>query len=313
MRPRMVDAVLARLGVGRPAPDLAGLRNVYAAWCGAVPFDNSRKMTHVAEARPGPLPGSTAEDFLAAWLAYGTGGTCWAGNGALHALLDALGFEATRALATMLPRPDLEGPNHGSVVVTIGDEQWIADASILSGAPLRILEPGEPEPDGQLPRAAWHEGAAAVRWRALLAPDGFPCRFDRCGAEDAEWDALHQRTAAWSTFNYQLNVRLSRDDTSIGVAGGQRVAFATDRLAHDVAARPRGPDPLPGRRARRGRGPRPAPARRPAGAAPARGPLRGPAARRELMPIRLRPSSARRFTLEQPTPSRAPACSHRQR
>jgi hypothetical protein len=73
MRPATVDAVLSRLGVDRPAPDLAGLRMVYAAWCGAVPFDNSRKMIHVAEARPGPLPGSTAEDFFSAWLAFGTG------------------------------------------------------------------------------------------------------------------------------------------------------------------------------------------------------------------------------------------------
>jgi N-hydroxyarylamine O-acetyltransferase len=228
LQPGMVDAVLSRLGVDRPAPDLAGLRMVYAAWCGAVPFDNSRKMIHVTEARPGPLPGSTAEDFFAGWLAYGTGGTCWAGNGALQALLDALGFEATRVLATMLPRPDLDGPNHGSVAVAIEDERWIADASILSGAPLRILEPGEPEPDGPLPRPAWHEGRPAVRWRALLAPDGFPCRFDRFAAEDGEWDALHQRTAAWSPFNYQLNVRLLRGDTSIGVADGQRFAFAAD-------------------------------------------------------------------------------------
>lgn len=228
LRPATVDAVLARLGVDRPAPDLAGLRMVYSAWCAGVPFDNTRKMIHVAEARPGPLPGSTAEDFFTAWLAHGTGGTCWAGNGALHALLVALGFGATRATATMLPQPDIQGPNHGSVVVTIGDDRWIADASILSGDPIRIRHEDEPVADGPLPRFAWFEGAPAVMWRALMAPDGFPCRFDRIGAEDAEWDALHQRTASWSPFNHQLNVRLLRDDASIGVAGGQRFAFAPD-------------------------------------------------------------------------------------
>ena len=63
-----------------PAPDLAGLRTVYAAWCGAVSFDNVLKLIHTAEERPGPLPGSTAESFFAAWLEHGTGGTCWAGN-----------------------------------------------------------------------------------------------------------------------------------------------------------------------------------------------------------------------------------------
>jgi N-hydroxyarylamine O-acetyltransferase len=229
MRPDLVDAVLERLGVSRPAPDLTGLRLVYAAWCRAVPFDNSRKMIHVAEARPGPLPGSTPEDFFAAWLAYGTGGTCWAGNGALHAFLAALDFDASRAMATMLPRPDLPGPNHGSVVVRLDGELWIADASILSGTPIRLLQAGDPERDGPLPRPAWHEGKPAVLWQALVAPEGFPCRFDdRIGAGDVEWDAIHQRTAEWSPFNYQLNGRLLREGTSIGIAHGQRFAFAAD-------------------------------------------------------------------------------------
>ncbi|MGZ8687562.1 MAG: arylamine N-acetyltransferase, partial [Gaiellaceae bacterium] len=100
MRRATVVAVLDRLGTDRPAPGLAGLRSVYAAWCRAVPFDNALKLIHVAERRSGPLPGSTADDFFDVWLEHGAGGTCWAGNNALHDLLEALGFDVARAIAT---------------------------------------------------------------------------------------------------------------------------------------------------------------------------------------------------------------------
>ena len=92
-----------------PAPDLDGLRAVYAAWCGAVAFDNVLKLIHLADERSGPLPGSTAESFFEAWLEHGTGGTCWSGNGALHDLLEALGFDVARAIATMLSSPEAPG------------------------------------------------------------------------------------------------------------------------------------------------------------------------------------------------------------
>jgi N-hydroxyarylamine O-acetyltransferase len=227
MRDELVEAVLARLAVERPAPDLAGLRSVYASWCRSVPFDNTLKLMHTADGLPGPLPGSTADSFFGAWLEHGTGGTCWAGNGALHDFLAALGFVVERALATMLPRPDLQGPNHGSVIVTIDGTRYIADASILSGEPIRILERGE-HATGPLPRLAWLEDKPAVLWRMLTAPDGFPCRIDRIGAGWDEWDALHQHTARWSPFNYELSIRLQRGSESIGAANGQRFVFQED-------------------------------------------------------------------------------------
>jgi N-hydroxyarylamine O-acetyltransferase len=228
MRDDLVDAVLTRLGVERPQCDLVGLRSVYAAWCGSVPFDNTLKLIHTAEELPGPLPGSTADVFFDTWLEHGTGGTCWAGNGSLHDFLAALGFDVGRAIATMLSAPDVRGPNHGSVIVTIDGERWIADASILSGNPIRMLEPGSDVGSTPLPRFEWFGDKPAVRWRALSAPDGFPCRIDRIGADWHEWDALHQRTKAWSPFNYQLTARLLRGHESVGAAQGQRFVFQRD-------------------------------------------------------------------------------------
>lgn len=129
----------------------------------------------------------------------------------------------------MLSMPDVVGPNHGSVVVALDGERWIADASILSGEPIRIPDSGEvPAGDVRLPRFEWLDEKPAVRWRALNAPEGFLCRFERIGAGWAEWDSLHQATAAWSPFNYMLDARLLRDGASIGAARGQRYVFTAD-------------------------------------------------------------------------------------
>jgi N-hydroxyarylamine O-acetyltransferase len=242
MKPVVVAAVLERFGIAPPSRDLAGLCAVYAAWCRSVSFDNVLKMIHVAEERPGSLPGSTAEGFFEDWLACGAGGTCWAGNGALHGLLEALGFDARRAIATMMPSRS-PAPNHGSVVVSVEGERWITDASILTGAPIRIPAPGEPAGCTSLPRFEWLDGQPAVVWRTLSEPEGFPCRIERIGADNAEWDAFHRKTGAWSPFNFELSARVMRGTATIGVSPGQRFtieangSITTSPLASDSSSR----------------------------------------------------------------------------
>ena len=200
------------------------------------------KLIHVAEERPGPLPGSTAESFFDAWLACGAGGTCWAGNGALHRLLEALGFDAQRAIATMMPSQS-PAPNHGSVVVSLEGERWITDASILTGEPIRIPAPGELAGTGALPRLEWLDGKPAVIWRTLRVPDGFPCRIERIGVDDAEWDAFHRQSGVWSPFNFELSARVMRGPATIGVSPGQQFAIEADgsisAFPQDHAARRR--------------------------------------------------------------------------
>ena len=230
MRHESAVPVLARLGVERPSLDLEGLRSVYATWCRSVPFDNTRKLIHLSEGLDGPLPGSTAEDFFDAWLRLGTGGTCWAGNGALHDLLDALGFEVDRGIATMLVRRDAPTPNHGTVIVTVHGKRYVADASILTGEPLALLEPGDPPAAGPLPRLEWVDGKPAVIWRIIRAPEGFPCRIDRIGADAEAFDELHRRTRAWSPFNYMLTFRVVRGETTVGIEAGQRFVLRDPTL-----------------------------------------------------------------------------------
>ena len=127
----LVERVLDRLGLSsRPEVSLAGLADLYGAWCRKVPFDNIRKLIHVRAGNPATLPGDTPNEFFEAWLAHGTGATCWAGNGALCELLTTLGFDARRAAATMMVAPGIP-PNHGSVVVHFDDARYVTDASIL--------------------------------------------------------------------------------------------------------------------------------------------------------------------------------------
>jgi N-hydroxyarylamine O-acetyltransferase len=224
------ERVLLRLGLGAQPPlSLAGLDQVYAAWCCHVPFDNVRKMIHLHEQLPGPLPGDEPAEFFADWLADGTGGTCWAGNGALWALLASLGFDADRGIGTMVTSPTVP-PNHGTVVVTLEGARYLVDASIVHGEPLYLDERAQTE----IAHPAWgvrgrrQDGRWHIRWRPLHTPDGINCRIESLGATRQEFHDLHEQTRPWSPFNYELSARLNRGDTVVGAAFGKRVVLRDD-------------------------------------------------------------------------------------
>jgi arylamine N-acetyltransferase len=221
------ERILARLGLGQfPEPTLAGLRALYAAWCRRVPFDNVRKMIHVRAQKAGPLPGSEPAEFFAAWLRFGTGGTCWPAAGAWHALLTSLNFAAVRGVGTMLVAPDLP-PNHGSVLVAFGPGRYLVDCSMLHGEPLLLDE----ESETGVAHGAWgvrcsrRDGRWHVQWRPLHKVDGFECRFERFGAGLDEFWKTYQQTRAWSPFNYEVTARLNRADDVVGIAFGHAVSL----------------------------------------------------------------------------------------
>jgi arylamine N-acetyltransferase len=234
----LTERVLERLGCSAvPSADLNGLNALYSAWCRKVPFDNIRKLIHVNRNETGPLPGDSAVDFFEAWLRFGAGGTCWAGNGALCCLLSSIGFDARRGLATMLAAPNLS-PNHGTVVVDFGRERYIVDASILHGTPLRVVEPDSIEA-----HPAWgvhliaRQGQWIIHWRPLHKPDGFECRIERMDVPRETFSDLHERSRGWSPFNYQLYARLNHHDSVIGTGFGQRVEFdATGQVSQRALA-----------------------------------------------------------------------------
>ena len=229
--PQLLERVLGGLGFAEvPEPIFENLRAIYAAWCQRVPFDNVRKLIHVRAGNSGPLPGSTAEDFLEAWLKHGTGGTCWAGASTFHALLASLGFEVARGVGTMLVAPDLP-PNHGSVRVTLGEARYLVDCSILHGEPLRLEEDAETriEHPAWGVRCSMRDGRWHVWWRPLQKPDGFECRLERFGATRREFQNFHDQTRGWSPFNYEVTARINRGARVVGLAFGKAVSLEADK------------------------------------------------------------------------------------
>ena len=223
----LLERVLSRLGLAeRPVPTFDGLQTLYAAWCRKVPFDNVRKLIHLHSHAPGPLPGDDPAEFLEAWLTYGTGGTCWAGNGALHAVLVSLGFGATRGMGTMHAAPEAP-PTHGTVLVTCDETCYMVDASILHSAPLPLHESA---PTG-VAHPVWgvhctkRAGTWCIRWRPLHQPEGLDCRLQYLHVSRETFRERHEQSRAWSPFNYEVYARAIRGETMVGVAHGQRVAF----------------------------------------------------------------------------------------
>jgi arylamine N-acetyltransferase len=227
LTPDLLDRVLAKLGFShRPAPTLQGLQGLYGAWCLKVPFDNVRKLIALRQPSGGPLPGDDAADFFDSWLRYGSGGTCWAANGALHALLAALGYAPMRGIATMLVSPHAP-PNHGTVCVPLEGKRYLVDASILHGLPLELPASSS----GEIEHAAWGVRAVlrqeqwSVSWRPLHVPTGVECRIEMLGTTAAAFHDMHEKTRVWSPFNYQLYARRNRSGGVIGTAFGKRVEF----------------------------------------------------------------------------------------
>lgn len=239
--PQLAEEVLQRLGLRTlPERDLAGLADVYRRWCRQVPFDNIQKRLFLAAGCDGPLPGHTAESFFRAWLAYGTGGTCWATSHGLYDLLQAVGFQVSRAACTMLRSPTVHGPNHGTVIVTLDGRRYVVDGAMLTDRPISLQE-GEAvaaeHPAAHAPvekRAGqWHVG-----WRPLHRPDGMSCRFDAFDVSEAAFHRYHEGTRAWSPFNYSVYARINTPDRVTGMAFGQRVTLGADGEAVSEALGP---------------------------------------------------------------------------
>lgn len=237
LAPDLLEHVLERLGFSsRPALSLSGLRALYAAWGERVPFDNIRKLIHLRRDDPGPLPGSQADEFFEAWLRYGTGATCWAGNGALYTLLSSLGFSSLRGYATMMVAPDIP-PNHATVVVDCEGKRYLVDASILHGEPLELSDTATTtvlHPARGAETSA-KSGQHIIRWRPIHMPQGLDCRIDKLDVSADVFHDFHERSRPWSPFNYQLYARVNRKDTVIGTGFGQRVLFDAEGNVHQRA------------------------------------------------------------------------------
>jgi len=222
---RLRDRVLARLGLTGPPPtDHDGLRSLYRAWSAAVPFDNLRKMIALRAGDGRALPGIEPEDFLSTWLEHGTGGTCWPGSNALHALVCSLGFDAVRITGHMR---DMGVVNHGSVIVTVrssgAEERVLVDSSMLTNDPLPlgagIYVRGDPVFEVEVEA---EDGTHVVWWDAPPNSSFLPCRLVPGAAGHAEYVAAYERSRERSAFNDRLYARRNLPGEMVVLLGNTR-------------------------------------------------------------------------------------------
>ncbi|MGW8192668.1 MAG: arylamine N-acetyltransferase [Desulforhopalus sp.] len=241
LSPELVEQILTKLGLSETPPvDCAGLTRLYRAWCQKVPFDNIRKRIHLTKNSPLPLPGYDDGEFFRGWLRYGVGGTCWAGNAALSALLEALGFSCERGVATMLTDSD-QPPNHGTVCVLCDDKRFLVDASMLHNTPL-LLKPQQPS---EIDHPAWGLTCSplkqlwSIRWRPLHLPEGCTCRIEAFSVTRKVFHRFNETSRNNSPFNDSLYIRLNTTESVIGISDGMSVIFAPTgeviqkRLTHE--------------------------------------------------------------------------------
>jgi len=246
LHPSLVERVLNRLGfTSQPAPDFAGLRAVYAAWCANVPFDNVRKMVALRTGATGPLPGADATEFLTAWLEHGTGGTCWPSSNGLYALLEALEFPVRRVAASMR---DTGVRSHATVKARYDGTDWIVDSSMLTREPLPLggevhfhrdpLGPVEIEP-----AAPGSEGTHVLWFDNPAQPDVWlPCRLLDDPVSLEFYQQRYEVARTESPFNGIVVARVSRPDESHVLRGTKlsrrtHEAFTMVELAPDDVCR----------------------------------------------------------------------------
>ncbi len=223
----LVEQILMKLGFSEQPPiDITGLTSLYRTWCQKIPFDNILKRVHLAAKDPSPLPGHDDTEFFQRWLHYGVGGLCWAGNAALYALLEALGFSCSLGTATMLTDAK-QPPNHGTVSVLLGDKQYLVDASMLHNTPLLL----DPDQSSSIDHRGWgltcspHNQLWNIRWRPLHMVDGCSCRIEEFSVSKETFRLLNEVTRTQSPFNDALYLRLNSQDCVIGISGGETVNF----------------------------------------------------------------------------------------
>jgi arylamine N-acetyltransferase len=145
----LLDRVKSKLGLpSRLSLDLAGLNKIYAAYSGRVPNDNIQKRIWLASDKSRPLTGGEPTQFFENWLEHGTGGTCFPANGALCALLCALGFDAWRILGSVMMEGIEHDGNHGTVLVRIDDIDYLVDAQLAAFSALPLIV-GQPTSTGE--------------------------------------------------------------------------------------------------------------------------------------------------------------------
>ncbi len=226
----ITEAVLDKLGlVSRPQPDRAGLDELYLAWCRRVPFDNLVKRIHLTSGTAAPIANGPAGAFFTSWLAHGTGGTCWPGAGALHALLVTLGFDARRGSAAMYD--DRTGPihTHGTTIVGVDGTDFWVDSSMLTNVPLPLIPDDSThidDPVGPV-RSEPVDDLWRVWWTSPVNGEDIGCLLLDDDATAAHYLARYEASRDMSPFNTVLYATRNDVDTRVTLLADSRFVRTT--------------------------------------------------------------------------------------
>ena len=217
---RLAAGVRLALGLNEElSQTFEGLAKVYSVWCRRIPFDNIRKMIDLSAG--GRLSGLDPDEFFENWLENGTGGTCWPSSNALCALLRSFGFDARRVAGSMY---DLGSVNHGTVMVRIDGQDWLADTCMLTNRPIPVN--GELFVDNS--RAATVEvepdGDSHVIWYDFVpSPAYVPCRLLSDPATTELYEERYEVFSRdYSPFNNRLYYRDGGPDGASVILGNVR-------------------------------------------------------------------------------------------
>jgi arylamine N-acetyltransferase len=211
--------VLARLALpAHSGVDVSRLVHLYAAWSATVPFDNVRKMIALRTGAP-QLPGMNVEDFFGAWLAHGTGATCWAGSTALHALLVSEGFDVQRATGSMR---DLGTENHGTLIVRLDGDHWLVDSSMALHEPVALRDTTYQRHDRFDTEVEVVDGTHIIWYAVPPHNSGFPCRLLRRSVDEQVFIDRYNESRERSPFNSQLYARRNTASGTVVIRGTTR-------------------------------------------------------------------------------------------
>lgn len=236
---QLVNRVLTRLDFPFPATaDLATLQQLYAAWCKHLPFDNIRKMISLRTGDNKPLPGLDAAEFFENYLTNGSGATCWPMANAFYELLLSVGFQASRVAGYMM---DLGILNHGSVKVTINNQEYFADAPLLLNVILPLGQGIFIHNDPVLPVELEPQETSNLVWiKPLPGNEYFYCRMISDPVSYSLFQEGYEASRTGSIFNQRLYARRNYPGELIVLWGNTRFS----KTIHGIDCRELSPDEL---------------------------------------------------------------------
>ncbi|WEK47155.1 MAG: arylamine N-acetyltransferase [Candidatus Andeanibacterium colombiense] len=223
-----LGAYLARIGLDRIRPGIAGLAAMQQAQLRAVTFENFDPLL-------GRVPLLGVENIFAKVVERGRGGYCFELNSLFKAALEAAGFAPRRMLARVRMRGGEQAPrSHLILRVEADGQESLADAGFGGPGSLVPLDLAVREPQ-QAPNGTYRfidtpasgevvlERLDGGEWLQLYG-------FDTAYVTDGEVAAAHHLCATWSDapFSSHLLLNAYRGDTRYGLFDRMLTVERTD-------------------------------------------------------------------------------------